>query len=106
MSGYAGTNLFGPLEPVVRAQFAVMLHRLANEPDAAFDANIYGDVKNPEDFFATAVMWAREAKVITGYENGNFGPNGTHYMDPQGTASRAEVATMFMRYINYVEGLK
>ena len=172
MSGYANTNNFGPADDLNRASFAVMLHRLADEPDAAFDANAYGDVKNPEDFFATAVMWAKEAKVITGYENKNFGPSdkitrqqiatilyryakeyakvdvetasakadlsqfpdaadiagyaqdgmkwaigagiisgkeptpGTKVLDPNGNALRAEVAAMFMRYINYIAELQ
>ena len=90
MSGYAGTNLFGPADKLNRASFAVMLHRLADEPDAAFNPDIYGDVKNPEDFFVTSVMWAREAKVITGYENGNFGPSDN--------ITREQIATILYRY--------
>ena len=88
MSGYGNSNNFGPNDALVRAQFAVMLHRLDNEPEVAF-AEVFPDVADGE-FYSKACVWAKEAGVITGYENGYFGVNDN--------INREQLATILYRY--------
>lgn len=89
MKGYEGSNDFGPNDVPTRAQVVMVLWRTAGEPAAS--SQDFADV-NYGDWYGSAVRWARQAGVVTGYENGsnNFGPN-----DP---ITREQLVTMFYRY--------
>ncbi|MCB7512779.1 S-layer homology domain-containing protein [bacterium 210917-SL.2.15] len=52
----------------------------------------FGDVKGSE-WFAEAVRWAASEKIVSGYDNGNFGPN-----DP---TTREQLAVILFRYAQY-----
>ena len=52
----------------------------------------FGDVKGSE-WFAEAVRWAASEKIVSGYDNGNFGPN-----DP---ITREQLAVILFRYAQY-----
>ncbi|OUO45006.1 hypothetical protein B5F79_10555 [Olsenella sp. An285] len=94
MTGLTETS-FGPGEPVSRAQVATILWRVAGEPAPSADAPRFPDCDYSDaSFYADAVSWARETEVVTGYQDGRFGP-----ADP---VTREQLATMLMRYARNV----
>ena len=89
VSGY-GNGKFGPEDPITREQLAVMLWRYAGSPAGTGSLNSFPDGAKTSDWAVSALKWAVERKIIIGRDNGA--------LDPSGTATRAEVATMLMRY--------
>ena len=79
---------FAPNATITRGMIVTILWRLKGSPivDSPMD---YDDVK-PEDWCGEAVRWADSTGVVTGYENGRFGPN-----DP---ITREQMAAMLWRY--------
>ncbi|MCQ2456140.1 MAG: S-layer homology domain-containing protein, partial [Clostridia bacterium] len=53
----------------------------------------FADAKKVSSYAETAVKWAVAEGIIGGTEK-----NGKAYLDPQGNATRAQVATMLMRF--------
>lgn len=97
MSGLSETS-FGPAEPLSRAQVATVLWRVAGEPEPDAGVGRFPDCDYSEgSFYGEAVSWARETGVVTGYEDGRFGP-----ADP---VTREQLATMLARYAGGVAGL-
>lgn len=88
-----GNNLFAPGESLARAQFATVLWRLSGSEKVEY-SNKYPDVADG-NFYTTAVLWASkpEVNVVSGYENGYFGP--------ADMITREQVATMLYRYAKY-----
>ena len=84
MSGYAGTDLFGPNDKITRAQVACVLFnmsggKVSGSEDNEFNENIgytsFADV-NPKAYYAQAVAWAKDAGVVNGFAGtDNFGPD-------------------------------
>lgn len=73
MTGY-GTGIYGGGDDLVRAQFAVILYRMAGLPEVEY-RQVFPDVAE-DDFYASAVTWANDNGYITGYTNsGYFGSN-------------------------------
>lgn len=89
MDGY-GNGRFGANDPVTREQIATILWRYEGSPaaDPGLDFADEGDIST---YAAGAVDWARANGVINGKGNNRF--------DPRGNATRAEVATVLMNYI-------
>ena len=88
MSGY-GNNTFGPADTLARAQFAVILYRIAGEPEVKFESRFPDVTEN--DWFADAVIWANDNEIITGYTaTGTFGP--------ADNITREQIATILYRY--------
>lgn len=86
------SDIFGPAENLARAQFAVILYRMEGEPAVDYQA-IFPDISDGS-WYTSAVMWASNAGIITGYSsNGHFGP-----ADP---ITREQIATMLYRYAKY-----
>ena len=91
MTGKTDTQ-FAPYETLVRAQFAIILHRIEGEPNVAYTAR-FPDVADKQ-WYTTAILWAADAKVVTGYtDSGYFGTN-----DP---INREQMAVMMYRYAGY-----
>ena len=91
MTGTDPTH-FSPYATLVRAQFATILHRIEGEPVVAY-TNRFPDVPDKQ-FYSTAVLWAADAKVVTGYtDSGCFGTN-----DP---ITREQMVVMMYRYADY-----
>ena len=91
MTGMDPTH-FGPYVILPRAQFATILHRIEGKPAAEY-TNRFPDVPDGQ-FYSTAVLWAADAEVITGYtDSGYFGTN-----DP---ITREQMVTMMYRYAEY-----
>ena len=93
MTGLNDTT-FGPGQSLARAQFAVILHRMNNTPEVAYTTK-FPDVPAGQ-FYSEAVIWAAEAKIVTGYtDSGYFGTN-----DP---ITREQMVTMMYRYAKHME---
>lgn len=81
---------FAPNDPVTREQVALMLWRLAGWPQTRSSASVFSDASQINLWARGGVDWAYGAGVISGKPGGSF--------DPQGTATRSEVAQMLMNY--------
>lgn len=89
MTGLSDT-MFGPGESLARAQFATILYRMNEEPQVDYEAR-FKDVKNGM-WYTSPILWAAKEGVVTGYENGNFGP--------ADRITREQMAVMMYRYAN------
>lgn len=81
-----GTNMEGTL---TREQLVTMLWRYAGSPAAEGDLTAYPDGASVSSWAADAVAWAVESGLLTGSDTGA--------LNPQGNASRAELATLMVR---------
>lgn len=152
---------FEPNTNCSRAMIVSMLYRLAGSPETPYEAK-FADV-TADKWYTPAVIWAYKNGVVSGYDNGKFGPNdlvtreqmavilaayaqkmagvstdelanianfpdsnkvtwardavrwavavglisgkqggGTTLLDPQGKATRAEVASILMRFMQNI----
>lgn len=96
-----GNKKFDPDGAVTREQLAAILYRYA-----AVTKNDVGKRGELTEFDDAAQIgaWAREAlswTVAEGFLGGST-ENGRRYLDPQGTATRAQVAAILMRYLKAV----
>jgi len=90
-----GNNNFAPSAPATREQIAVMLNnyvvsRGIELPASLGAASIFTDHSNISYWALESVLAMQAAGIITGYPDGSF--------NPQGTATRAEVAAIFARF--------
>ena len=90
MSG-TGSTTFSPDSPTSRGMIVTILHRLEGEPSAA-GGTLFADVPDGQ-WYTGAVAWANVNEIVTGYENGNFGPD-----DP---ITREQMAAILYRYAVY-----
>ncbi len=90
ISGYGG-GLFGTDDPVTREQIATMLWNYENSPSAERGSD-FADEGAISSYASTAVDWARAEGIVNGKEGNRF--------DPQGNATRAEVAAMLLNYMS------
>lgn len=83
---------FAPNSPVTREQLALMLYQYAKGTSPGTEGLVrtfYPDGKEISDWALTAFSWAIDQGLLSG-KTGNL-------LDPKGTATRAEAATMLMR---------
>ena len=99
MTGMNATT-FGPSQTLSRAQFAVILYRMAGSPSVAGMDNPFADNQQGM-FYHDAVIWCNNVGIITGYYNadGSF----TGRFGPSDRITREQLATMLYRYANYAE---
>ena len=96
VTGY-GNGLFGTNDPITREQLATMLWRYAQtegyDVSIGEDTNIlsYKDVANLSEYAIPAMQWAVGAGIINGTGDGST-------LTPQGQATRAQAATVLMRF--------
>ena len=96
VTGY-GNGLFGTNDPITREQLAVMLHRYAQhegcDVSIGEDTNIlsYADAFTVSEYAVSALQWACGAGIISGTGDGST-------LTPQGEATRAQAATVLMRF--------
>lgn len=88
-----GLNMFnfGPGEELSRGQFATILYRMAGSPSVSY-SNVFPDVADGQ-FFTKPVLWAHAHNVISGYENGNYGP--------ADMITREQMAVLMYRYARF-----
>ena len=90
VTGYSN-GLFGPADPISREQLAAILYRYAGSPAVSGDLSAFPDAAEASGYALNALLWATRQGIITGKSGG--------LLDPQGQATRAETAAMFMRYL-------
>ena len=84
-----GTN---PEATITREQLAVMLYRYAGSPESSGTALDCADADQISNWAYMAMHWAVSNGIISG--------KGNDTLDPQGSATRAEVAQMLYRFVN------
>lgn len=87
MNGY-NKNEFGPNDTLSRAMLAQILYNNAGKPAASKNTSC-SDIK-PGDWFASAVNWASENNIVTGFTDGTFKPGAN--------ITREQLAVMLYRY--------
>ncbi len=97
VAGY-GNGEFGPNDPITREQMAAILYRYVQYKE--YEHTITGDVSTFADFSqistyaVEAMSWATGAELISGV--------GNNMLDPTGSATRAQVAMILMRFCEQV----
>ena len=95
MSGY-GHNKFGPNDDMTREQLVTIMYRYAQMKKVNVcigeDTNIlsYDDAFDVSEWAIPAMQWAVGSGLISGRTNTT--------LNPKDTATRAEIATIIMRY--------
>ena len=95
--GYSET-LFGPKDNITREQMAAILYRYC--VSKGIDVANYGDLSRfPDgdkvsDYAVEAMRWAVDRGLIAGMDDGR--------LDPTGTATRAQVATILNRFCEMI----
>ena len=83
-----GTNME---QGLTREQLALMLYRYAGMPNVNGDLNGFSDGDSVSSWAVAGMKWAVQEGLISGM--------GNNMLNPQGQASRAQVATLLMRFI-------
>ncbi len=91
-TGYSD-GTFKPQNVCTRAQTVTFLWRMAGKPKPAAAKSPFNDVKK-DDYFYQATIWASEMKIVAGYEDGSF--------KPQGNCLRRQMVTFLYKYDKYI----
>ena len=86
---------FGPQIVCARKHAVTFLWRLANKPAPKTTDNKFKDIKT-SDYFYKAVLWASEKKIVAGYSDGTFKPNGD--------CLRRQMVTFLYKYDKFING--
>ena len=76
---------------ITREQFATMLWRYAGSPAGDGTLSSFGDSASVNGYAVDAMRWAVSTGIISGMSDGTLAP--------QSSATRAQVATMLMRFV-------
>ncbi len=94
VGGY-GNGLFGANDDVTREQLAAILYRYAAyqgyDVSQRADLSGFGDASSISGYAQEALSWAHAQGLVLGFEDGS--------LRPQGTASRAQIAAVLMRFL-------
>ena len=92
VTGFSDTE-FGPQSAITREQIAVLLYRYeqykGNDVSARADLSGYSDYAQISGYAQDAMSWANAEGLMTGRTAST--------LDPKGTATRAEIATLLVR---------
>lgn len=98
VNGYNSTQ-FAPNDSITREQMAAILYRYAQykglDVSGRADLSRYTDGKRVSSYARDPMSWANHQSFINGVDS--------HTLQPGGFASRAQVATILMRFCQYVE---
>lgn len=83
---------FSPDMKLDRAMLVTILYNMEKNPKVT-GVSKFLDVKKPNEWYYSAVIWASKNGIINGYNNGTFAP--------YKSITREEVAIMLMNYSNY-----
>ena len=83
---------FAPSEDVTREQIAAILWRWEGKPEGLADLSVFPDCEKISGYAVYAMAWA--------VENGLFRGDETGRLNPKDTATRAEYATILMRFLD------
>ncbi len=99
--GGVGNSRFSPNGNITREQLATILFRYCSsvgiDTSARADLSAFPDSAKISPYAKDAISWAVSVGLITGTKVGN-----STYLDPQGNATRAQVATILMRFIENI----
>ena len=87
-------DIFAPDLPITREQIATILYRYSGADeiiDSVFD---FVDLPQVSDYAIDAILWAINFGIVNGMDG---------LLAPQATATRAQAATMLMRYLTLLE---
>ena len=86
---------FAPGDDITREQLAAILYRYAAcqgyDVSQRADLSGFGDASSISDYAQEALSWAHAQGLVLGFEDGS--------LRPQGTASRAQIAAVLMRFL-------
>ena len=98
---FVGTdaNLFSPDLGMTRAMFATVVGRLYERSYGAIEVSGVGTFSDCayDDYYGKYVDWAAKNSIISGYGNGEFGPD-----DP---VTREQMASILYRFANFLGAL-
>ena len=99
VGGYGG-GIFGPDDPITREQMAAILYRYGQHKEydttATGDVTTFTDSASVSSYAVEAMNWAVGVGLISGVGNNTLAPTGS--------ATRAQVAMILMRFCkNYVD---
>ena len=98
VSGYTGTTKFGPEDNIKREDLAIMLRNYSmykgKHKEATVDLNKYSDGNKVSSWSKSAMQWAVANNIIKGDQN---------KLNPSGKATRAETASMLLKYKTYIK---
>ncbi len=93
-----GAGRFDPEGTITREQLAAILYRYAkqrgDDVSARADLSTFPDRGRVSAYAEEAMAWAVAAGLVSGSKVGN-----QTYLDPQGSATRAQVAAILLRFI-------
>ena len=94
VNGVSDTE-FAPGDNITREQLAVILYRYAAyqgyDVCQRADLSGFGDAESISGYAQEALSWAHAQGLVLGFEDGS--------LRPQGTASRAQIAAVLMRFL-------
>ncbi|MCR4670156.1 MAG: S-layer homology domain-containing protein, partial [Saccharofermentans sp.] len=90
-------NTFRPQDKCARRHAVTFLWRLAGKPEPGKNAKKFNDVKE-KDYFYKATLWASDMKILAGYDDGTF--------KPDGDCLRRQMVTFLYKYDKYVNKSK
>lgn len=91
VSGYPDGS-FGVDNKITREELACMLNRFAGSPKHNGSALNFRDADKVSSYAYDSIVWAVEEGIVAGTD--------VNILSPQGTATRAQVAVMLMRFVN------
>ena len=94
VSGIGG-SMFAPDAEITREQMAAILYRYSTSPELTAYQLEFADADMVSDWAFDAMVWAATEGIISGKPG--------ELLDPQGSATRAEVAAMLRRYMESVK---
>jgi len=95
MSGISEDE-FAPGVEITRGMIVTILYNIAGRPDASDLENPFEDVDGSE-WYADPIKWAYANDIISGYGDGNFGP--------ENEITRQDLLTILMNYVK-IEGIE
>ena len=95
VNGVSDTE-FAPGDDITREQLAAILYRYAAcqgyDVSQRADLSGFGDASSISGYAQEALSWAHAQGLVLGFEDGS--------LRPQGTASRAQIAAVLMRFLS------
>lgn len=91
ISGY-NAIIFAPNDQITRGMVVTILHNIEGNPRVSGKCK-FSDVQNVNEYYYNAVNWAAQNNIISGYENGKFGPNDQ--------ITREQLAVILCNYCRY-----
>jgi len=83
---------FAPIDKVTRGMLVTILYRMEGSPKVTGTPK-FSDVKNSSKYYYKAVKWATDKGIVSGYDNGKFGPDDN--------IQRQQLAVILNKYAKY-----